>query len=395
MNGDEDLDLSAGQYVKGIPLSETIFMATTNFKQLKVVTRDPALLQPTARRSGSDADELEEEAGIHELIQRALAGNKKSNVPSYRAYIEQMVAAERPGVLPPMHMWSEEPLMVTRHGSTQYALIPNGDHVLAIDGETQLTAHWALQQSSAAPEVKQRHRDYPLGAIIHHGISVQVARQYFHDLNVLAVRPNTSLGLSMDTNDPLMRVVGDVEAAIEFLRGRVDKQARQLPRRSAKVITLQALRQMVINIARGISGVQYGAKPAPVDDIDLRELKAVAESWIGLFLNNFGHEVADRENTLAGSGPVLAAVGAMGNALLKTPASDRGALEVRLLDTLRNVNWSKGEHWVGIAGNFTASGVFSVKGTKEVAYAVFNVLTDPTNAGYTRIRTAPPHAASA
>jgi hypothetical protein len=44
---------------------------------------------------------------------------------------------------------------------------------------------------------------------------------------------------------------------------------------------------------------------------------------------------------------------------------------------------------VGIAGNFTStSGVFSVKGTKEVAYAVFNALTDPANSSYKRVRTA-------
>jgi hypothetical protein len=53
------------------------------------------------------------------------------------------------------------------------------------------------------------------------------------------------------------------------------------------------------------------------------------------------------------------------------------------------VDWSKGDHWLGIAGNYTPSGVFSVKGTKEVAYAVFNALTDPANGGYDRIRHAP------
>ena len=57
-------------------------------------------------------------------------------------------------------------------------------------------------------------------------ISRSTARQYFHDLNVLAVRPNTSLGLSMDTKDPVMKVVGDLEARIPALFGQVEKQAR-------------------------------------------------------------------------------------------------------------------------------------------------------------------------
>lgn len=381
----EELDLSAGQYVKGFPLAGTIFMAATNFKQLKTITRNPALLQSGARRGAFDADELESETEIHDLIQRALTGNKKSNVGPYRAYIEAVVRGEV-GVLPPMHLWSSAPLAVARHGSQTYALVPNGEHLLAIDGETQLTAHWTLDGSSGSPEIRDAHRDYPLAAIIHHGIPVDAARQYFHDLNVLAVRPNTSLGLSMDTKDPVMRVVGDVEAAIPFLMGRVDKQSRQLPKRSPKVLTLQSLRQMVVNIAKGISGVQYGARPAPMDDVDLGGLKEVSISWVGAFVNAFEKEITDREHYLAGAGPVLAAAGAMGQMLLTTPREQRAARQEQLLSSLRSVNWAKGEHWLGIAGNFTPGGVFSVKGTKEVAYAVFNALTDPANGSYTRIR---------
>jgi hypothetical protein len=58
-----------------------------------------------------------------------------------------------------------------------------------------------------------------------------------------------------------------------------------------------------------------------------------------------------------------------------------------LLASLREVGWRKGDHWVDIAGNFTPGGVFSVKGTKEVAYAVFNALTDPENGSNKRVRT--------
>jgi len=41
---------------------------------------------------------------------------------------------------------------------------------------------------------------------------------------------------------------------------------------------------------------------------------------------------------------------------------------------------------LGIAGNYTASGVFSVKGTKEVAYAVHNALADPDNTSFNQVR---------
>jgi hypothetical protein len=82
--------------------------------------------------------------------------------------------------------------------------------LLAIDGETQLTAHYQLDEQTT-PELRKLHRDFPVACIVHHGLPVSTARQYFHDLNVLAVRSNTSLGLSMDTKDPVMKVVGDIE----------------------------------------------------------------------------------------------------------------------------------------------------------------------------------------
>lgn len=381
----EDLDLSAGQYVKGIPLSDTVFLAATTFNQIKTITRHPVHLQSGTKRNLFDSDEIEEERDIHELIQRALTGNKAKNVAPYRRYIESVITGGA-GVLPPMHLWSQDPLAVVRHGVSNYTLVPNGEHLLAIDGETQLTAHWTLNEQATTPEVRKAHREFPIACVVHHGISVSTARQYFHDLNVLAVRPNTSLGLSMDTKDPIMKVVGDLEAAIPALQGRVDKQARQLKKNSPKIVTLQSLRQMVVNVAKGISGVQYGARPAPIEEEALPDLKDVAITWIGAYLNTFEREIADRETSLASSGPVLAAVGAMGEVLLRSPQDRRADIQAQMLASLRQINWRKGDHWLGIAGNFTPGGVFSVKGTKEVAYAVFNALTDRENGSYNRIR---------
>lgn len=380
----EDLDLSAGQYVKGIQLSDTVFIAATNFNQVKAITRNPAHLQLNTKRTPYDSDEIEEERNLHDLIQRALVGNKARNVPAYRRYIETVVTGGV-GVLPPMHLWSEAPLSVVRHGVQMYTLVPNGDHLLAIDGETQLTAHWSINDQYT-PEIRKLHREFPLACIIHHGVSQSHARQYFHDLNVLAVRPNTSLGLSMDTQDPIMKVVGDLEAALPTLRGRVDKQSRQLKKNSLKIVTLQSLRQMVVNVAKGISGVQYGARPAPIEEDTLADLREVAITWVGTYFNTFEKEIADRETSLAGAGPVLAAVGAMGETLMRTAPEDRTRVQTMMLDSLREVNWAKGDQWLGIAGNFTAAGVFSVKGTKEVAYAVFNALTDPENSSFCRVR---------
>lgn len=381
-----ELDLSAGTYVKGIALDSTTFLALTQFQQLRVITRDPDVLQPNSKRGSDDPDILGERQ-IHELIQRALAGGKKSNVASYQKYIRDLVMGEKPGVLPPMHLWAEQTLDVVEHGSTVYVVIPNGEHLLAIDGETQLTSHHALGRADDVdPEVKKAHRKWPLGAVIHHGVSTSNARQYFYDLNVLSVRPNTSLSLGMNTQDPIMGIVDDVTAASDILSKRVERMARQLPRKSDKVVTLTNLRQMVITLAKGISGIQFGARPMPTEGVDMADLRAVATIWIPAYFAAFPVEIVSRDTDLAGAGPVLAAVGAIGQRLLLTPASERVALQEKLLDDLRTVNWRKGDHWNGIAGGYTASGVFSVKGTKEVAYGVHTALADPQSPSYTQVR---------
>ncbi len=138
------IDLSAGIYIKGLPLGETSFLAVTKFGQLQAIMRNPRDLQPSARRVGYEAEQLEEEASIHELIQRALTGAKRSNVAKYGEYIYEVVTGRTVGVLPPIHAWSPEKLDVVMNGPDTYLLVPQSDHLLAIDGETQVTGHFEV-----------------------------------------------------------------------------------------------------------------------------------------------------------------------------------------------------------------------------------------------------------
>jgi DNA sulfur modification protein DndB len=387
-----NLDLSAGKYVKGIPLSDDgygghNFLAVTDFAQLKTITRDPFQLQINAKR-GTVSEDVEDEVGIHELVQRALRDTKKSNVPKYAVYIEELAAGRRQGVLPPIHLWSQERLELVSLAGRVYILVPNDAYLISIDGETQLTAHYRLQSrdSVADPAIKEIHKKFPLAAVIHHGIDVRTARQYFHDLNLLAVRLNTSLGLSMDSHDPLIRLIEELETEVGFITARVDKSSRQLTKASHKLLTLQTLRQMVVNVAKGIAGIQYGARPVPMDDLVLEDVHVVARDWLNAFFNTFGTAVADRDTFIISTPSVLSAVGAMGNTLLRASETDRPHLRNQLLAGLQAVNWRKGEHWAGIAGKINERGNFVVGGTKEVAYAVFNVLSNPENDGYQRVR---------
>jgi hypothetical protein len=57
------------------------------------------------------------------------------------------------------------------HGVNTYVLVPNGEYLLAIHGETQLAAHQALGRSGAIdPGTRKKHRQFPLAVVFHHDI---------------------------------------------------------------------------------------------------------------------------------------------------------------------------------------------------------------------------------
>jgi hypothetical protein len=95
----------------------------------------------------------------------------------------------------------------------------------------------------------------------------------------------------------------------------------------------------------------------------------------------------DRENKLASAPSVLAAIGAMGHELLNLDDSPTRMRRCDvLISRLRTVDWRRGKHWEGIAGKFTPKGAFSVGGSKETAYAVYDALNDETSGGYAQVR---------
>ena len=87
------------------------------------------------------------------------------------------------------------------------------------------------------------------------------ARQCFHDLNVLGVRPNAALAISMDARDPVTAVTRAVATEVPFFNGRVNEKSRQLKRADPQVVTLSALRGACVTFMLGIGGVKFGAKP--------------------------------------------------------------------------------------------------------------------------------------
>jgi DNA sulfur modification protein DndB len=208
------------------------------------------------------------------------------------------------------------------------------------------------------------------------------------------VKPNAAISIGMDARDPITHVCRSVERHVSFFKDRVNKVRRQLGGTDADVVTITSLRGACVTLAKGINGVQYGARPVPLDTANLEAIEAAAVDWFKELADAVGPALEDRVNNLASSSSVLAALGALGHqtVAISDPVM-RQAKCRQLADELKLVNWGRGKAWEGIAGKFTPKGVFSIGGAKENAYAIYSALTDPNSAGYSRIRVKPAAAA--
>jgi DNA sulfur modification protein DndB len=368
-----------GHLVAGVVLDEHRFSGRMKAAQLFQVAIDPRRTEDPRQLEGNT--ELENLRKIRMEIQRLFEGAKAKNVEPYARYIVAVHEGQN-GMAPPIILFSERKLNTDENESGASIQIPWDVQLVAIDGETQLAARFE------AANINAETKDNFVPVVICHGRSVEWARQVFHDLNLLAVRPNAALGISMDERDPLTQVARDIEEKVPFFRNRVNKVRRQLRASDREVVTITALRGACVTLAEGIGGVKYGAKPVPVDLSRISGITTTAVEWLDEVTNLIGVAIEDRAHKLAAAPPVLAAIGAMGHSLLEVRTDqERARTRERLLEQLRSVQWTKGAPWEGVAGKFTPKGNFSVGGTKETAYAVYSALSDSNDPAYMRIRT--------
>jgi DNA sulfur modification protein DndB len=331
-------------------------------------------LTPDPRKEAPDA--------LRHQFQREFDGAKKKNVGSYAAYIVD-VAHGKPGQIPPITLYTPDELPVEEHDDGSAILqIPWDVQLTALDGETQLAARYDAQIQD--PET--RHQMVAVDICWHE--SPQWARQVFHDLNALGVKPTVALSLSMDERDAVTAVCREVEARVPFFTGRVNSQRRQLSRRDKEVVTITGLRGACATLAKGITGVAFGTKTVPLTDEQTVEVTRAAVDWFAAVAGAIGEELNDRTGTIAASNGALAAIGAVGHKTLHVKdARERKDLATALArDVLRGVNWTRGPVWDGIAGRMTTRGKFSIAGTKEAAYGIFAALTEEGSDAYVKVR---------
>ena len=379
----EKLIPTNGHLVAGTRIDKHRFVGRLQNAQMFQIAPDP---RDTENKKKVDlSKELQDLHGIREEVQRLFEGAKRRNVAPYAEYIVDLHKGED-GITPCITLYCEKSLEVEeRSDGTAFLQIPWDEKLVAIDGETQLAARY--EAANLEPDTKRAF----VPVYICHGLDKQWARQSFHDLNALGVKPNAALSIGMDARDPITRVGRRVEEAVPFFTGRVNKVRRQLRGSDIDVVTITSLRGACVTLAKGINGVQFGARPVPVDDSQIPALEAAAVDWFAAVADAIGPAMEDRLNKLASAPAVLAAIGAMGHQLVAVGDSAvRIAQAKQLASQLKSVNWERAGHWAGIAGKLNPKGVLSVGGAKENAYAVYSALTDAATSGYASIRASAP-----
>lgn len=380
------LNHTNGHLIAGVKIDDCRFIGRVRAAQLFQIAPDP---RDTENKKLIDASkQVQDLRAIREEVQRLFEGAKRKNVPGYAEYIVDVHRGDD-GITPPITLFSENGLEVEElESGVAFAQIPWGQDLVAIDGETQLAARH--EAANLEPATKQ---DF-VPVYICHGKDMHWARQAFHDLNALGVKPNAALSIGMDARDPVTRICREVERRVPFFADRVNKVRRQLRGSDAEVVTITALRGACVTLAKGINGVQFGARPVAIDEADLAVIEAAAIDWFNALSNAIGPAIEDRVNKLAASPSVLAALGAIGHQVvaIADPATRR-AMCSQLADSLKTVNWERAKAWEGIAGKFTPKGSFAIGGAKETAYAVYSALSDQSSSGYSRIRVNPAIAA--
>lgn len=374
----EDIE-SIGQAVSGQYVDEHRFVAVVPFSRLQRLVTDPMLAANSKLRQSSAV--LAEYFDLHEEIQRAFDKGKRDNANNYAEYIVRTRHGAY-GDTPTIDFYTPQTLEL--HPSKSKILWPYDLVSVPFDGETQLAARYIAAQKDGET------KSMPVIITITHGKPVEYARQCFHDRNAFQRRASVGVAMAMDTRDPLVSAIRSLETDLPHVRGKILWRSRQMPQKGKDHIAAASfMRTAMACFAHGISGVQMTKSSLP-EDMSQEDFSKRAKIWFGRVIEKVGPYMQDRENYVASSPAIWAALGALGRPLCDALINDYDALEKNadvLLSKLDKVDWKKGNHWVGIAIKTTNDGGYSFAGgAKDSGTIALKALTDPTDHNFMQIR---------
>lgn len=397
--------------VEGIPLTVTPFRAnaavgTIGLPTLMQLVPSPKL-EEDRRAMRYSPGATRRHAEIRALVQRALRATQKGrNVAGYARYIAAGINGDHGSAwsTPPITLW-----LAGEPGAVSDELVPGsgirritllaGSPVVAIDGETQVTA---LHELYDDPE-RFGLTDTTLHSVrlpfeLYWGLTVDDARQIFYDRNVEGVPVAKNLAMSMDQRDLGTQLAHRLAAAVKVEHeGRyvpfatfVQARKRQLAKSDPELITLSALRVLVITTIFGRQGLGHSSdtlRPADLprgvtaEQVERRLIPLLSGVLTRLFPQLAARSAVSAPAVLAGVG--IATHQATGWATTGLPLT-----ETDLLDLLDDVRWERdARYWDGIAASANAAGTLNFGGgAKDSGGRVADALLYPDTESGRKIR---------
>ncbi|MBB2911251.1 hypothetical protein FHS43_002516 [Streptosporangium becharense] len=341
---------------------------------------------------------LRRHAEVRSLVQRMLKSTQKGrNVTSYASYIASAVNGEYGAgwSTPPITLWLDGQLgavgdeLIPGSGIRTVTMTP-GTPVVAIDGETQVAAWHELYDD---PERFGTTYDR-LGRVrvpfeLYFGLSVEDARQIFYDRNVEGVPVAKNLAMSMDQRDIGTQLAHRVAGAVKVdhdgkimpFAKLVQSRKRQLTKTDPELVTLSALRVLVITALHGRAGLALSSTTVHEGDLpdgvtaeqSERRLVPLLSALVARLYPHFAARGA------VSAPAVLAGIGIAAHQATGWATSGRPLTEDELTELLDSVRWEReARYWDGVAASANAQGTLNFGGgAKDSGGRVADALLHP------------------
>lgn len=377
-----DPPLGTGVPVFGNAVSTTEFQGVLTHGLFKNLVPDPRRLEGPLAKYNADFSEV---ANVRARVQRLINGAKRRNVDAYAKYLISS-AKTGEGFTPQIVIWTEKPLEVAidQGSGLAWALVPHEMRFVALDGDTQTTARNLADGMQPGLFDKQK-----IKVVIIHGVPEDQAQQIFADCNSQGVKVSTSMAIGLDNRDDATQLSKQIEKAVDPLRGKVNRQKRQLGSKDNDIITMSALRASVVCFIEGIGGVQNQTKNVDIGFEDQDRYRLAGSIWYEAVVKTLGDALQpeNRALTFAASPAVWCALGAIGHDALEELWGEEGEpfpSEHELVDAfnevvdekLANFDWRRADHWLAMGAKRSASGAITLGGPKETGSLIYKALKD-------------------
>ncbi len=381
----EPVDLAVyeekAELVSGQVISENRFVTTMKMARLARLVSNP--LSAYEQKDRESSQRLSDYFEVHQEIQREFNKGKRSNARDYAQYIVE-ICNGADGDTPTIDFYTAEALDVIQGlpGSLAKIAIPYGTAMVPYDGETQLAARFL------AGTIDRKTLNMMVPITITHGKPPKYARQCFRDRNYYQHRASVGMSMSMDGRDPMIAAIRSLETNVpDGFKKKISWKGRQIPAGGGYIAAASYLRTAMLCFAHGIAGIQLKTGDLP-KGIAEEEFNRRATIWFGRLVQKTGSYMVNRKEFVTSSPAIWAALGALGHPLISADPDDVDKLSNQLIDNINNIDWSVGDHWVGIAIKASAKpGKYSFAGgAKDSGTIASKAISDPSDPNYSKIR---------